>query len=96
LCRSNMGRPPTLNLFGEILSCVSLYRFSIIIFFIIFIFLSVSVFYNLNIFRVVNHGEAGNKNVIEGKLLIQRNLVFFSHVVPIFLGLLFLFLFFSF
>jgi NADH-ubiquinone oxidoreductase chain 4 len=96
LCRSNIGRPPTLNLFGEILSCVSLYRFSIVIFIIIFIFLSVSVFYNLNIFRVVNHGEAGNKNVMDGKMLIQRDLVFFSHVVPIFLGLLFLFLFFSF
>jgi NADH-ubiquinone oxidoreductase chain 4 len=96
LCRSNMGRPPTLNLFREILSCVSLYRFSIITFLSIFVFLGLSVFYNLNLYRVVCHGEMVNKNRIEYKRVVGEDLVFFSHMWPVYLGLFYLFLFFSF
>jgi NADH-ubiquinone oxidoreductase chain 4 len=96
LCCSNMGRPPTLNLIREILSCVSLYGFSIITFLRIFLFLVISVYYNLRIYNTLCHGEVVNKNVLDKNGRIQENLVLFNHLIPVYLGLLYLFIFFSF
>jgi NADH-ubiquinone oxidoreductase chain 4 len=95
LCCTNMGCPPTLNLFREIFCCLAIYHFSVVIVSRIFVFLLLSIFYNLNLYRIVSHGEYSHKNLFLRKVRLMESLVFFFHLVPSFLGIFILFLFIS-
>jgi hypothetical protein len=88
-----MGGPPSFNLVGEVLRCMSMIFFRTVAILGVFLFLVFSVFYNLNLYRVLNHGVSVNKKVILGKIRCQEGLVYFFHLGAVFLRPLLLFLF---
>jgi len=93
LCVSNMGRPPTMNFFGEILSSLSLIIYSCFTIFRVFLFLVFSAFYNLNLYSSLSHGEIRKKNIFFSKLNLHENLLFLAHLFPVLLRPLTIYIF---
>ena len=92
LCISNIGCPPTMNLFRELFCCLALYNFSIFNFLSIFFFLFLSMFYNLNLCVSVIHGKETHKTFYKKKDNMLELLVIVWHLWPIYLGIFFLYL----
>nr|QYC94849.1 NADH dehydrogenase subunit 4 [Amblyseius swirskii] len=82
----NMGSPPFLNFFCELILVICILKKNLFLSFLLFVFLFVSVFYSLNLFLRMGHGHSFlffyfKKEVFNENLIIIIHYIFITFVI---------------
>ena len=92
LVAANMSAPPSLNLFAELLACVSILKLGFLLFLVVFFVTFLSASYNLYLYRCQQGDSLGfigfSRGVNSGFILSS-----FMHIFPVYLGFFSLFYF---